>query len=134
MYPGAFEPVLVRRGGDTPPPPECLTYAGRNVEDRIRMIDVVYDGIVHVDHHVVMPNHVHMLLRITDGGRRIAAPTIMTVVNQFKGAVSKALGMSCWQKSFHDHIIRNEADYQRIWEYIEANPGKWEEDRYYIPQ
>ena len=55
-----------------------------------------------------------------------------TVVNQFKGAVSKAAGFSCWQKSFHDHIIRGEADYRRVWEYIDANPGKWEEDCYYI--
>ena len=116
-------------------PPECLTPAGMIASDRIRRIDDVYPGIVHVDNAVVMPNHVHLLLSLhgTDsGGRRIAAPTIMSVVNQYKGAVSKAIGFSCWQKSFHDHIVRSEADYQRIWEYIDANPGKWEEDRYYV--
>ena len=66
-------------------------------------------------------------------GRRIAAPTIMSVVNQYKGAVSKAVGQSVWQKSFHDHIVRDDEDYKRIWEYIDANPGKWTEDRYFIP-
>lgn len=116
-------------------PPECLTRAGQIARDRIQRIDDVYDGWVRVDNSIVMPNHVHMLLRIKTpemGGRRIAAPTIMSVVNQYKGAVSKAVGHSCWQKSFHDHVVRSEADYQRIWEYIDNNPGKWEEDCYYI--
>ena len=36
-----------------------------------------------------------------------------------------------WQTSYHDHIIRSEADYRRIWEYIDTNPSKWREDCYY---
>ena len=36
-----------------------------------------------------------------------------------------------WQRSFYDHIIRNEDDYRTIWEYIENNPAKWTEDRFY---
>ena len=95
------------------------------------MIEVLHEA-VHVDHYVVMPNHVHLLLRIDDSGRRIAAPTIMSVINQYKGVVSKAVGQSLWQKSFHDHIVRDDEDYRRIWEYIDANPGKWTEDRYFI--
>lgn len=42
-----------------------------------------------------------------------------------------ACGFSIWQKSFHDHIIRGEADYLRIWHYIDTNPAKWREDCYY---
>ncbi|NMB27981.1 MAG: transposase, partial [Tissierellia bacterium] len=34
--------------------------------------------------------------------------------------------------SFYDHIIRNEQEYQEIWNYIETNPLKWEDDKYYI--
>ena len=113
-------------------PPECLSPMGRAAAEKIRMIEVLHEA-VHVDHYVVMPNHVHLLLRIDNNGRRIAAPTIMSVVNQYKGAVSKAVGQSVWQKSFHDHIVRDDEDYRRIWEYIDANPGKWTEDRYFIP-
>ncbi|MBR6219824.1 MAG: hypothetical protein IKQ80_04615 [Clostridia bacterium] len=116
-------------------PPNCLSSLGRIADDRIRRIHDIYDGFVLVDHYVVMPNHVHLLLRIETpetGGRRIAAPTIMSVVNQYKGAVSKGAGFPCWQKSFHDHIVRNEADYRRIWEYIDSNPGRWEEDCYFL--
>lgn len=122
-------------GSENRRPPDCLSPAGRIAADRVMRINDIYDGFVRVDSHVVMPNHVHLLLRIdrsAQGGRRIAAPTIMSVVNQYKGAVSKGIGCSCWQKSFHDHVIRGEADYRRIWEYIDANPGKWEEDCYYL--
>ena len=36
-----------------------------------------------------------------------------------------------WQRSFYDHVIRDEKDYQKIWEYIDTNPQKWQEDKYY---
>lgn len=29
-----------------------------------------------------------------------------------------------WQKSYYDHIIRNQKDYNAVWEYIENNPEK----------
>ncbi len=37
-----------------------------------------------------------------------------------------------WQSRFHDHIIRNEQDYQRIAEYINHNPAKWVSDKFYL--
>ena len=66
-------------------------------------------------------------------GRIISAPTkaIPTIVGQMKRAVSKMAGFPIWQKGYHDHIIRSEADYRRIWEYIDTNPAKWREDCYY---
>lgn len=84
---------------------------------------------------MVMPNHVHLLLQIVPGadGRPMVAPTISTVVAQFKGTVSKQLGKTIWQKSFHDRVVRNEAEYQKIWEYIEYNPYYWTQDCFYIP-
>ena len=48
-----------------------------------------------------------------------------------KRIVSKEVGFPIWQKGYHNHIIRNEADYRRIWEYIDTNPAKWREDCYY---
>ena len=117
-------------------PPEPLNANGHIVQCEINKFDAIYQGIVTVDNFVIMPNHVHLLLSIHSerlGGRRNAAPTISSVVNQFKGSVTKAVGSPCWQKSFHDHIVRDEAEYLKIWEYIDANPGKWTEDRYFIP-
>ena len=40
-------------------------------------------------------------------------------------------GGEIWQRSFHDHIIRDQTDYENIWRYIEYNPWKWEEDCFY---
>jgi len=52
--------------------------------------------MISVDHYVIMPNHIHLLLQInTDfNGRPMTAPTISMVVNQLKGAVSKQAGFS----------------------------------------
>ncbi len=37
-----------------------------------------------------------------------------------------------WQPRFHEHVIRNEEDYLKIAEYIQNNPRKWQEDKYYV--
>jgi len=49
-----------------------------------------------------------------------------------KGYVTKQIGFSVWQKSFHDHIVRGKQDYEKILDYIENNPSKWSEDKFYI--
>lgn len=50
-----------------------------------------------------------------------------------KGTVTKQVGHPVWQKSYHDHVIRNDKDYQEIWNYINSNPGKWSNDKLYAP-
>ena len=45
--------------------------------------------------------------------------------------MDKTPGRKLWQRSYYDHVIRNEADYLRIWQYIDENPAKWAEDEYY---
>lgn len=62
----------------------------------------------------------------------MVAPTVSVIMQQMKGIVSKAAGYSVWQKSFHDHIIRNAEDYHRIYEYISGNPLNWRQDCFYI--
>ena len=117
-------------------PPVPLGKSGQIVRHEIDRFPAIYQGIVTIDNYTIMPNHVHLLLSIHPeylGGRRNIAPAIPSVINQFKGCVCKGIGFPCWQKSFHDHIIRNQQDFRKIWEYIDANPGKWTEDRYFIP-
>jgi REP element-mobilizing transposase RayT len=36
-----------------------------------------------------------------------------------------------WQSRFHDHVIRNHAEYQRISEYIVNNPANWHNDKFF---
>ena len=114
------------------PPEENLTAYGEIVDLAINHITTIYPG-VSVDKYVIMPNHVHMILRICSGedGRQVAAPTVSAVVGQMKRWISLQAGTALWQKSFHDHVIRNEEDFREIWEYIDTNPARWAEDRYY---
>ena len=114
------------------PPEVRLTRYGEIVDLAIRNIPLVYPN-VSVDHFVIMPNHIHLILRIhhVEGGRMISAPTVSTIVGQMKRWASKQADTALWQKSYHEHVIRNEDDYRQIWEYIGNNPSKWVEDRYY---
>ena len=120
-------------GAATSRPPEPrLTGYGEIVDLAIRNISSVYPG-VSVDHYVIMPNHIHLILRLhhVEDGRMISAPTVSTIVAQMKRWASRQAGMALWQKSFHEHVIRGERDYREIWEYIETNPAGWAGDRYF---
>lgn len=111
-----------------------LSALGHIVTEEIEGISAVYPD-VRVDKYVVMPNHIHLILVIEGnnvlGGRPRVAPTVSRVIQQTKGRISKRAGFSVWQKSFYDHMIRNETDYINICTYIENNPIKWEDDCYY---
>lgn len=102
-----------------------LTPCGAFVEKCIRKIPTHYPSVT-VDHYVVMPDHVHLLLQIHTNadGRPMVAPTISMIVRQMKGYVSKVFGTGIWQKGFYDHVIRNDVDYREIWRYIDENPQK----------
>lgn len=101
-------------------------------------IESHYDN-VRIDHWVIMPNHIHLLVRIEE--RINPFPTIRydipNIIGKYKAAVTRTAGNACihsqklWQASFYDHVIRNEADYQQIWHYISGNPSKWQEDCFY---
>lgn len=52
----------------------------------------------------------------------MCAPTVSMVVKHLKEYVTKHLHHPIWQKSFHDHVIRTQTDYETIWLYIDSNP------------
>ncbi len=92
---------------------------------------------------VVMPNHFHAIITIERADME-SAPTISTVVQAFKrystveytNLVKQGLALPynkrVWQRSFHDHVIRNQSDYDDIYRYIENNPIQWELDELYV--
>ena len=114
-----------------------ISSVGQLIESEIHRLSATYP-CVSVNKYVIMPNHLHFILVISStdnsahGGRTQFAPTIGRIIKQFKGAITKQLGYSIWQRSFHDHIIRDDTEYQKICHYIDQNPAKWTEDRYYI--
>lgn len=107
-----------------------LTPLGQIVENVIRELPVHYPN-VQVDKSMVMPNHIHAIIILKGGGGAAPTQDLSTIINQMKEIASKRAGVSLWQKSYYDHIIRSEDDYLRIWNYIDTNPVKWTEDEYY---
>lgn len=109
-----------------------LSTHGKMVDDAIQNIPSAYSALS-LEGYVIMPNHIHLLLRVCadEYGRPMVAPTMSRVIKQLKGIVSKQIGTSIWQKSFHDHIIRNREDYEEHLRYIYENPIRWYCDELY---
>ncbi|MBR5113681.1 MAG: transposase [Oscillospiraceae bacterium] len=77
-----------------------------------------------IDKYVIMPNHVHLIVHKTNG------KSLFSDIRSFKSLVTKRIGVSIWQDSYYDHVIRNREDYLEKWRYIDENPAKWAEDEY----
>ena len=59
------------------------------------------------------------------------AYTLGSLVRSFKTLVTKAHGAPVWQRSYYEHVIRNDEDFTAIYRYIQDNPARWAEDRFY---
>ena len=116
---------------------------------------------IELDAFVVMPNHIHGILIIDgneNGDIDIAADaetrhaetrhalsqqrfqnqgknSVSSLVGSYKSAVTKHANRlnleSGWQTRFHDHIIRNEVEFDRIANYIESNVANWKDDKFF---
>lgn len=99
---------------------------------------------VTLDAFVVMPNHIHGVIWIEDGrGRSGTVPPDATtkrkplgrLIGAFKTVSTQEMnrrrnspGAKIWQRNYHEHIVRNDEELNRIREYIFDNPLKWDED------
>ena len=103
-----------------------LSSIGKIVEQGILQIPRHYQNVT-VDKYCIMPDHIHLIVTIhaDECGRMVSAPTVSTAIGSMKRWVSKQAGRPIWQKSFYDHGIRNQHDYNETWEYIENNPLKY---------
>jgi len=95
-----------------------------------------------IDAFVIMPNHIHCVVFIgTDGAGLKTAPTMKhhglpEIIRGFKTFSSRrinekrqTMGISVWQRGYHEHIIRDDESLDQIREYIANNPLKWDIDR-----
>ena len=123
----------VVRDGVLDVPSVQLTNLGQAVHNRIVEIDACYPNIS-VLKFCIMPNHLHLLVAVENGTSGTPSRTNQTIpafVSTLKRYVNRAFGRQLWHRSYHDHIVRNDADFRRIWDYIDTNPSKWAEDCYY---
>lgn len=108
------------------------------IEECRHNISSIYEN-VNLESFIVMPNHIHWVISIDANEAIDNRPygELSSIIKWFKRATSKRLH-EIWltnfkrQRSFYDHVIRNEEDFQRIQEYIELNPYKRENDEYYL--
>ena len=85
------------------------------------LLDLPQRYPVQIDKYVIMPNSVRGML--------CAYKSLTT------NAANQAMqtpGRKLWQRSYYEHIVRDETDYQEIWQYIDENPQNWEIDRFYV--
>ncbi len=90
-------------------------------------------NVPEIEKYVIMPDHIHMIIRLDNGSMWAPTPTdakpqhtrISNIVRSIKVLVAKDIGEPIFQRSYYDHVIRNQQDYNEVWEYIENNPRKW---------
>ena len=118
-------------------PPADAMNPGRPQFKLSNIGEIVHTAIVHnnrngviIDCFVVMPDHIHMIVCMSsETGDRGRSP-LQTIIRNMKAYITKQIGFSPWQKSFHDRIIRDKSEYLRIVAYIENNPIAWQHDRF----
>ena len=111
---------------------------------------------INLHEFIVMPNHIHGIIEINreivgtgrdlsvdDNGSRTGRDLslqkikpLSELIGAYKMTVSKQVHLSgyaefSWQRSFHDHIIRDQKSYERISDYIINNPNSWNEDKFF---
>lgn len=124
-------------------PENKLTEYGQFAEQIMKMLPDRFN--VSIPKYIIMPNHIHLIIEIGDNNERRAIrespiqhhrSIIDKMVGFLKMNVSKKVhntyNAKIWQRSYHDHIIRDEKYYQKIWEYIDTNVIRWEKDCFYI--
>ena len=120
--------------GLAPPVLKLLPF-GECIKEQINNLEIRYEN-VKIDNYVIMPNHIHILMRIENQtGGASPSPTVSDIICAFKSLSTleckKLLPIDIlFQRSYHDHIIRDDIDYQNICQYIDENPIKWAEDKY----
>ena len=103
-----------------------LTMEGKIVKQNINKIEQIYRNII-IDEYVIMPNHIHILMLI----KYKSDATISKKIKHLKTNITKEIKYSVWQKSFYEHIVRNEKEYFKIKEYIKYNVINWRKDKYF---
>ena len=104
---------------------------GKIAEKYILSMESAYECIT-VNNYIIMPNHVHMIVILENGNYNLSQ-----IIAQYKSGVTRWIrkcmpDVAVWQRSYHDHVIRNQAAYEKIWLYIEANPKNWDQDCFYL--
>ena len=121
-----------------------LNEAGKMIDEQWNALPKRFPNI-ELDVYQIMPNHFHGIIVIVEyGAGTRPAPasksTLGDIVGAFKSITTNEYidGVDnqnwpqfykrLWQRNYYEHVVRNEADLNRIRDYIQFNPSNWEED------
>lgn len=126
-------------------PETKLTEFGKIAERIINNIPEYFKATI--DRYVIMPNHIHLIIIIADDeelrairesplrGRSVISKMIGYIKMNASKKIHNLYGNTIvWQRGFHDHIIRDRQDYEKIAKYIFENPIKWQYDCFYTKE
>ncbi len=103
------------------------------------------DMSIEMDEYAVMPNHFHAILLIglnnynyfpnMENHFAPQSKNLASIIRGFKSAVTayanKRSIVFGWHPRYHEHIIRDFEELQRIRDYIRNNPANWDEDDFF---
>jgi len=120
-----------------------LNPAGQMIEKWYRKLEIKFPTL-QCQEMIIMPNHFHCILGITENPGRHMGPPLPRVVQWFKTMTTNdyirgvkqsgwiPFDKKLWQRNYYEHVIRNEESYLALTEYIQTNPVKWQDDKYFI--
>ena len=120
------------------------SFGGKIIDRTWNEMDSHFNNI-QLGEFIIMPNHIHGIIHIQNepnGPAPGPAPTsLFDVIHWFKtkttneyirgvhGGLCTPFEKHIWQRSYYEHIIRNEKDLDRIQTYIRDNPANWVNDK-----
>ena len=105
---------------------------------------------VEIDEFIVMPNHIHGIVVVKKDDNDVGNADLRSlqktdrtkmklskVIHGFKSSVTRKIRKQSdhyfsWQTSFHDHIIRDTEELEKIQHYIIFNASKWRDDDFFV--
>lgn len=126
------------------------TEIGKKVMECFNNIALLNDNI-EIDTFVLMPNHIHAIIIIKNTDyieqkqkkydfeilERRGRRSLQGLIKDFKSVTTRYykkaynIDTSLWQNSFYDEIIKNQNHYHNVYQYIQTNPLRWQEDDLY---
>lgn len=119
-----------------------LNPAGEMIASWWRALPEKFPDVV-LDCAVVMPNHTHAVIVINrahtpesttslpDALHALKTMTTNAYIHGVRNQNWEAFPGKLWQRSYHDHIIRDESGLNRIRHYVATNPARWQDDTFY---
>lgn len=115
-----------------------LSVYGRIAENQLFALEKRYDFVT-IDKFVIMPNHIHAIVILDGAAGASPRPTLPDIICAYKSLttrncnkIASCTGRQIFQNSFYDRVITSEEGYFEVWQYIDENPRKWQNDEYYF--